>query len=216
MFVLPKLTYDFNALEPVISERTMRLHHDKHHRAYVKATNEILAKAGRSFATLEGVIAEAHKKGDAKLFNNAAQAWNHAFFWKSMSPAHETPSGELKEAIDTGFGGLDELKAAFVTEGVGQFGSGWVWLAADSAGGLKVQATHDAANTLDRMSLTPLLVCDVWEHAYYLDHQNERKAYLTAWFEALPHWTFAAAQYAARGHGGAWRYAEAEASGVPA
>lgn len=216
MFVLPELPYGYNALEPVISDRTMHLHHDKHHATYVKTTNELLVASGRIVASLEQVIAEALQAKDHKLFNNAAQAWNHAFFWLSMSPDKQAPKAELKEAIDTSFGGLDGLKTALITEGAAHFGSGWVWLVADSVGGLRVVATHDAENTLNRMSVTPLLVCDLWEHAYYLDRQNDRKAYLTAWADALPNWTFAATQYAARGQGGAWRYEKASPMAVPA
>jgi Fe-Mn family superoxide dismutase len=215
MFVLPELPYGYNALEPVISDRTMRFHHDKHHAAYVKTTNDLVATSGRPAASLEQVIAEALQAEDHKLFNNAAQAWNHAFFWNSMSPEKQTPKGELKEAIETSFGSLEDLKSALATEGVGHFGSGWIWLVADSVGGLRLLATHDAENTLNRMSVTPLLVCDLWEHAYYLDRQNDRKAYLTAWADSLPNWTFAEGQYAARGHGGAWRYEKAT-SAVPA
>ena len=217
MFILPDLPYPADALAPVISERTMRIHHGRHHRAYVKATNELVAAKGRALPSLEAVIAAAQEAGEAKLFNAAAQAWNHAFFWLSLSPERRTPGGELREAIDTAFGGPDALKTALVAEGTGHFGSGWLWLAADSAGGLKVFSTHDAANPLGHVHLTPLLVCDLWEHAYYLDHQNERGAFLSAWFDALPNWAFAEAQFAARGGAGAlWRYPAPQESPQPA
>ena len=124
MFVLPDLPYGYDALSPVISDRTLHFHHDKHHAAYVKTTNELLEAAGKTPQTLEQVIQEASKAGDHKLFNNAAQAWNHSFFWAGMSPGREQPEGGLATAIDSAFGGLDKLKETFVKEGVGHFGSG--------------------------------------------------------------------------------------------
>jgi Fe-Mn family superoxide dismutase len=207
MFALPDLPFAYDALEPVISARTMHFHHDKHHAAYVKTLNELIEAAGKTPVTLEQVILEASKAGDRKLFNNAAQAWNHSLFWAAMSARREQPPGELAAAIVSAFGDLAGLKKAFVTEGVGHFGSGWVWLTADRSGRLKVRSTHDADDTLTHADLTPVLVCDLWEHAYYLDHQNDRKGFLDAWFDALPHWGFAGIQYAAaRGSGERWRH----------
>lgn len=207
MFVLPDLPYPYDALEPVISAETFKFHHDKHHKTYVDTLNKLLEEAGRSPSSLEQVVRDA--AGDAskkKIFNNAAQAWNHAFFWDAMSAEQQAPSGDLAAAIDAAFGGLDKLKEAFVTEGVGHFGSGWVWLVADS-GKLKVISTHDADDTLPKDGVTPLLVCDVWEHAYYLDHQNNRKGFLEAWFDQAPNWTLAASQLAAAGgNGEVWSY----------
>jgi Fe-Mn family superoxide dismutase len=210
MFALPDLPYAYDALEPAISARTMKFHHDKHHAAYIKTTNELLEKVGKTDSkSLEDVVREAARSGDKKLFNNAAQAWNHAFFWVAMSPKREEPEGALAAAIDKSFGGLDSLKKIFVGEGVDQFGSGWVWLFADADGVLSVRATHDADDTLTLSDAVPLLVCDVWEHAYYLDHQNDRKGYIEAWFDALPHWRFAAYQLAsAQGRGEAWKFAQ--------
>ena len=147
MFSLPDLPYDYDALSPVISEETMQFHHDKHHATYVKTLNDLLEASGQSFDTLEAVIADAAGKTPKKLFNNAAQTWNHAFFWECMTPEKQTPSGDLAAAIDSTFGGHDKLKEAFVTGGVDQFGSGWVWLVADKAGALKIVSTHDADNT---------------------------------------------------------------------
>jgi Fe-Mn family superoxide dismutase len=206
MFILPELPYEYDALSPVISDDTLHFHHDKHHATYVKNTNDMLQQAGKPFVSLEEVVADAHKSGEKKLFNNAAQAWNHAFFWVSMSPETQDPTGELAEAIHAAFGGVDALKEAFVTEGAGHFASGWVWLVADRDGAVKVISTHDAADTLTEQGLTPLLVCDLWEHAYYLDYQNDRKQFLTKWFEALPNWSLAAKQFEARAEGGAWRF----------
>ena len=190
-----------------MSDRTLRFHHGKHHAAYVNTLNTLLKDADASPESLESVILEASTSGRRKLFNNAAQAWNHSFFWASMSARPETPTGDLAAAIDGAFGDLKGLKAAFVEEGVGHFGSGWVWLTAEHGGGVKLRATHDAENGLTQPGVTPLLVCDLREHAYYLDHQNDRKAFLAAWFDALPNWWFAATQYAAaQGRGEPWRH----------
>jgi superoxide dismutase, Fe-Mn family len=207
MFELPPLPYDHAALEPVISRETMHLHHDKHHKKYIDTLNDLLAKAGRTPASIEEVVREAAKDSAAKpLFNNAGQAWNHTFFWSCMSPVKKAPEGALAEAITKAFGGLDKLKEAFVKEGVGHFASGWVWLAAE-AGALKIVSTHDADDLLTREGLIPLLVCDLWEHAHYLDYKNDRKAFLEAWFDALPNWSFAAEQWAAaQGKGEIWRH----------
>jgi len=196
-----------------MSERTLHLHHDKHHAAYVKALNELLDQDGRTARSLEDVIMDAAKGGERKLFNNAAQAWNHAFFWVAMTPKFEKPQGELAGAVDKAFGGLDGLKQAFVTAGVGHFGSGWVWLTADRQGELSIITTHDADDVLTHGALTPLMVCDLWEHAYYVDYQNDRKGFLGAWFEALPHWEFAGFQLkAAKKQGDPWRYPAPEAT----
>ncbi len=207
MFVLPDLPYAYNALEPVISERTMRFHHDKHHATYVKATNELVEKAGNASDGLEAVIRDARSSGDRKLFNNAAQAWNHAFFWEAMSPGAHKAEGALAAAIKQAFGDLGGLKAGFVKEGAVHFGSGWVWLVADREHRLQVRTTHDAEDMVTQPGLTPLIVCDLWEHAYYLDHQNDRKAFLEAWFDALPNWTFAGEQLeAAKSRREVWCY----------
>ena len=206
MFILPDLPYPYDALAPAMSDRTLRFHHDKHHAAYVKTVNELLG-ADAPARPLEEVIRDAGG-GHAKLFNNAAQAWNHAFFWNSMAPGGgRSPNGDLAKAIASAFGGVAQLAEAFVAEGAGHFASGWVWLAADAGGGLKVVSTHDAQTLAVADGATPLIVCDLWEHAYYLDYQNDRKGFLAKWFEALPNWAFAEAQWrAAHGEGEAWRY----------
>jgi superoxide dismutase, Fe-Mn family len=207
MFILPSLPYAYDALSPSISDKTLHFHHDKHHATYVKTLNSLIESSGKSFASLEALIVETAKSPPKKLFNNAAQAWNHAFFWVAMSPDRPQPAATLEDAIQSAFGPLDKLRQAFVAAGTDHFGSGWVWLAADRAGTLKVIATHDAEDTLTAQDLTPLLVCDLWEHSYYLDYQNDRKAYLEAWFDNLPNWRFAAEQLAAaQGRGQAWRY----------
>ncbi len=209
MFPLPDLPYGYDALAPVISDKTLHFHHDKHHAAYVKTLNELLATAGKSVGSLESVIKESAEGEQAKLYNNAAQAWNHAFFWNAMSPQRQEPRTAVAEAIEKAFGGLGGLREAFVKEGATHFGSGWVWLTASGEGALRIISTHDAHDTVTTAGVTPLLVCDLWEHAYYLDYQNDRKAYLEAWFDTLPNWEFAGSQLAAATAGGPpWRYAE--------
>jgi Fe-Mn family superoxide dismutase len=211
MFILPKLPYAYSALEPALSADTMHTHHDKHHRIYVEKTNELAGKAGLDGRALEDVVREAQRKGDAKLFHNAAQAWNHAFFWQCMTPGSVPPPSALKAAIDKAFGSFDAFKDAFVEEGFNHFASGWAWLVTGSEG-LKVISTHDADDTLIRDGLFPLLVCDLWEHAYYLDYKNDRKAFLTKWVDEIADWAFAERQLAAsEGRGEGFRYPSAVA-----
>ena len=209
MFELKPLPYAYDALEPVISAATMRVHHDKHHAKYVETLNELLAGSDSAPDSLEAVVRGAAGKADArKLFDNAAQAWNHAFFWDCMAPGAAAPDGALADAIARDFGGLDKLKAAFVEEGAGRFASGWVWLASDGQA-LQVLSTHDAEDLLTRRELTPLITCDLWEHAYYLDHKQDRQGFLEAWFDALPNWALAGHQFAAAGgQGAAWKHPE--------
>lgn len=205
MYVLPELPYAHEALTPFVSADTLRTHHGKHHKTYVDKTNDLAAKAGLAGRPLEDVVREARRLGDTALFNNAAQAWNHGFFWECMTPSPAQPSGDLARAI-AAFGGLEALKTTFVETGVGQFGSGWAWLVWKD-GALSVVPSHDADNPLANGSGFPLLVCDVWEHAYYLDHQNDRKGFLTAWFDNLANWDFAGGQLAAaQGSGEGYRY----------
>ena len=206
MFKLPDLPYAYDALKPAMSDETLRLHHDKHHATYVKTTNELVEKKGLSPESLEALVVQAKADGDKKLFNNAAQAWNHAFFWNCMTPGGSRPEGALEQAIAQAFGGLDQLKEKFVAEGAGHFGSGWVWILADGEG-LKIATTHDGDNVLDQKGVVPILACDLWEHAYYVDYKNDRKGFLESWFDALPDWSFAAHQLtAARDQGEAWKY----------
>lgn len=197
MFKLPDLPYAYDALEPVISQATMHLHHDKHHKRYFDVMNQIVEEQGLT-GSLEDVVRGAAGKADSrKLFNNAAQAWNHTFFWVCMSGEREAPGAELAAAIDRDLGGLEKAKADFVAKGVAHFGSGWVWLAAKRDGSLIIVDSHDGENLLNDDGVLPLLVCDLWEHAYYLDHKNDREGFLKAWFDALPNWKFADAQYKA-------------------
>ena len=206
MFELPPLPYDYDALEPMMSAETLQFHHDKHHKAYVDKTNKLVQEAGLDGRPLEEVVREARRTGANGLFNNAAQAWNHAFFWRCMTPDADQPSGDLAKAIEQAFGSIDAFKKAFAEEGVGHFASGWVWLVAGSDG-LKVISTHDADDTLVREGVFPLLVCDLWEHAYYLDYQNDRGSFLKRWLDEAANWTFAARQLAAaQGQGEGFRY----------
>lgn len=195
MFVLPDLPYDYEALAPTVSAETLHFHHDKHHKAYIDKTNTFAKEAGLEGKSMEDVIREAKKTSDTKLFNNAAQAWNHAFFWLSMTPEKTAGGHHLKEALKK-IGGLDQLREAFMKEGESHFGSGWVWIVAASEG-LKVISTHDADNPLVKEGAFPLLVCDLWEHAYYLDYQNDRKGFLGAWFDHVANWDLAENQLAA-------------------
>jgi Fe-Mn family superoxide dismutase len=195
MIVLPKLPYAYEDLAPTISAATLHAHHDKHHAKYVETTNKLVAENGLKGFSLEDVAAEAERRGLRKLFDNAAQAWNHAFFWDCMTPDRRDPGGELIGAIEEAFGGLAGLKQRFVKEGAEHFASGWVWLAAEGTQ-LSVLSTHDAG-TLAHDTRTPLLVCDVWEHAYYLDYKQDRQAFLEAWFDKIADWEFAEAQFAA-------------------
>src|SRR5687768_17453100 len=159
MYLLSPLPYDADALRPVIGVETMQTHHGKHHARYVRVVNELLGEAAGT-RPLEDVIAEARERGDRKLFNNAAQAWNHAFFWESMAPVATAPAAPLRDAIDLRFGGLGALKDLFVAEGAAHFGSGWIWLM-ESKGKLELVSTHDAEQPWLGAGGTPLLVCDL-------------------------------------------------------
>lgn len=204
MIELPELPYPYDALEPVVSAATLHVHHDKHHARYVTVTNELVSGSPLEAASLENVIAAAGN--DRKLFNNAAQSWNHGFFWACMTSRQRAPSGQLQGAIDNSFGSIDALRSAFLGEGLAHFGSGWVWLVARGEA-LQVVSTHDAATFVADPAMTPLLVCDLWEHAYYLDHQNDRGAFLAGWWDRLSNWSLAEQQFsAARGEGPTWTY----------
>jgi Fe-Mn family superoxide dismutase len=207
MFTLPDLPYPYDALEPAMSAETLRFHHDKHHATYVKTVNELLDVGGKAPPTLEALIRSSEGDHEAKLFNNAAQAWNHGFFWQSMTPGASQPASDLAHAIGVAFGGHEKFREAFVKEGAAHFGSGWVWLIATRDGAVAVRSTHDAHNFATDGAETPLLVCDLWEHAYYLDFRNDRKAFLEAWFDVLANWSLADSQWAAaRGQVRPWAY----------
>jgi len=192
----PDLPYDADALEPHISARTFEFHHGKHHKAYVDKLNAAIAGTAYESQSLEEIIATAHKASDTGVFNNAAQAWNHTFLWHSMSPnGGGAPTGELADAINARFGDFDAFKAAFKAAAMGQFGSGWAWLVR-TADGVDIVTTGNADTPLVRDSKA-LLTLDVWEHAYYLDYQNKRDAYVDVFLNDLVNWEFAAQNFAA-------------------
>jgi superoxide dismutase, Fe-Mn family len=205
MFNLPDLPFPHDALEPLMSRQTLETHHGKHHAAYIKTTNALLAERADAPASLEEVVRFAKRENQTKLFNNAAQAWNHGFFWQCLSPTQQRAEGALGEAIQQAFG--EGFNEQFVTQGSSHFASGWLWLVTDASGAVKLIDLHDADTPIAQEGLTPLLVADVWEHAYYLDHKNDRGAFLRAFVDKLVNWRFAEAQYeAARAGKPGWRF----------
>jgi Fe-Mn family superoxide dismutase len=188
-YEVPDLPYDYNALEPHIDEATMKVHHDKHHQAYVDKANAALEGTEWEGKPVEEVLQNLDSLPDDKrtaVRNNAGGHANHSFFWQIMSPdGGGDPSGALANAINDSFGGLDKLKEQVNAAGVGQFGSGWTWLVYDgSGGGLKVTSTPNQDSPVSS-GQTPLLGIDVWEHAYYLKYQNKRPDYLEAWWNVV-------------------------------
>lgn len=198
-FTLPKLPYAEDALAPVISAKTISFHYGKHHATYIKTLNELVAGTAYEDLSLGEIVARSAGAKDAaarKIFNNAAQAWNHDFFWRSMGPdGGGKPGGPLRSAIDRDFGDTDEFRTAFAKTAVGAFGSGWTWLVAGKDSKLAIVATENADTPFIRGE-RPLLVIDVWEHAYYLDYQSRRHEYVAAWLESLVNWQFAEANFA--------------------
>jgi Fe-Mn family superoxide dismutase len=190
-FTLPELPYPEDALAPVISARTLSLHHGKHHKAYIDKTNELVSGTKLEGQTLEHIImATAGRSDQAELFNNAAQAWNHAFYWRSMKPrGGGKPPAALAAQIDAAFGGIDAFRKQFANAAVKEFGSGWAWLVGDGHT-LKIVKTSNAELPLTK-GQTPLLAIDVWEHAYYIDYQNKRPDYVAAVIDKLLNWEFA-------------------------
>ena len=191
-FELPPLPYPKNALEPYTSARTLEFHHGKHHQAYVTTLNGLVEGTPLERMPLEELIRSTYKdESKTKVFNNAAQVWNHTFFWNSMKPhGGGAPSGDVAQAITRDCGGLDKFKDQFKAAAVGQFGSGWAWLVADG-GKLRITATPNAVNPLAE-GQTALVTCDVWEHAYYLDYQNRRADFVQVFLDHLINWDFAA------------------------
>ena len=193
-FKLPPLPYAMDSLAPYISARTMSFHYGKHHKAYVDNLNKLVAGTPLAGQTLEEIIRESAGHADrAAVFNNAAQTWNHTFFWNSMTPGGGgKPGARLAAMIEKSFGTFEGFREAFVKAGVGQFGSGWVWLVQDGDS-LKIVATANADTPLVH-GQTPLLTCDVWEHAYYLDYQNRRNDFIATFVDHLANWSFAESQ----------------------
>ncbi len=195
-FELPPLPYAQNALEPHITANTLSFHHGKHHKAYVDNLNKMLEGTDLAKKSLEDVIkASAGEPSKAGIFNNAAQVWNHTFYWHSMTPnGGGEPKGELLQKIKADFGSLDKFKEEFKTAGTTQFGSGWAWLVLDGEK-LKVVKTGNAEVPFTK-GQTPILTMDVWEHAYYLDFQNRRPDYIDTFLGKLVNWEFAAQNFA--------------------
>jgi len=191
---LPELPYAKNALEPHISAETLEYHYGKHHATYVTNLNNLIPGTEFENLSLEDII----KKSSGGIFNNAAQVWNHTFYWNSLSPkGGGEPSGALAEAITKAFGSFEEFKKQFSQTAVTTFGSGWAWLVKNADGSLALVSTSNAANPMTN-GQTPLLTCDVWEHAYYIDYRNARPKYVEAFWN-LVNWEFAANNYSSGG-----------------
>jgi Fe-Mn family superoxide dismutase len=188
---LPALPYDRTALEPHISAETIDYHYSKHHQTYVTNLNNLIAGTEFESADLETIV----RKSQGGLFNNAAQVWNHTFYWNCLKPnGGGAPTGKLAEAIDDAFGSFDAFKAEFTKTAIGTFGSGWAWLVQRADGSLALVSTSNAATPLTGTD-KPLLTCDVWEHAYYVDYRNARPKYVEAFWN-LVNWDFVSAQMA--------------------
>jgi Fe-Mn family superoxide dismutase len=188
---LPALPYAMDALQPHISKETLEFHYGKHHQAYVTNLNNLIKGSEFENMSLEDIV----RKSSGGVFNNAAQIWNHTFYWHSLSPkGGGKPSGDLAKAIDAKFGSFDEFKKQFSAAAVGTFGSGWAWLVKHKDGSVAIESTSNAATplTTDRK---PLLTCDVWEHAYYIDYRNRRPDYVAAFWN-LVNWEFASKNFA--------------------
>ncbi|OFY42364.1 MAG: superoxide dismutase [Bacteroidetes bacterium GWF2_40_14] len=189
-YELPQLPYAIDALEPVISQKTIEFHHGKHHQTYVTNLNNLIAGTEFENSTLDEIV----KKSDGAIFNNAAQVWNHTFYFLSFSPGGGgSPKGKLADAIDKTWGSFENFQKEFNTAATTLFGSGWAWLAKDSVGVLSIVKESNAGNPLTK-GLSPILTFDVWEHAYYLDYQNRRADYLAALWNLID-WDVVSARY---------------------
>jgi superoxide dismutase, Fe-Mn family len=182
---LPPLPYPLHALEPHISSETLEYHHGKHHKLYVDKLNQLIKGTPFETASLEDIV----RKSSGQLFNNAGQAWNHNFYWQCLSPdGGGSPSGEVARMIDQGFGGFEKFREKFSQSAETLFGSGWIWLVRNADGSLDIVTTGNAENPM-RSGKAPLLACDVWEHAYYIDYRNARKDYVEAFWNVV-NWDF--------------------------
>lgn len=187
---LPELPYAYDALAPYMSVETLEFHHDKHHNAYVTKGNELLAGSAHEAKSIEDICVAAYKEGNAGLINNVGQHYNHMHFWNWMKKdgGGDKLPGALQAAIDSDLGGFAKFREDFITAGVGQFGSGWAWLAVKD-GKLAVMKTPNGENPLMH-GATPILGCDVWEHSYYIDYRNARPKYLEAFIDNMVNWDY--------------------------
>lgn len=185
MFELPKLPYEKNALEPYVSQETLEYHYGKHHQGYVNKLNAGIEGTDFAGKSLEEII----KTAKWGIFNNAAQVWNHTFYWNSLTPDYSEPTGKIAELLERDFGGLENFQKAFTNAGASNFASGWTWLVQTPVGELEIVNTDDA-ETIITTGNTPLLTMDVWEHAYYIDKRNDRGAYIDDFFKLI-NWEFA-------------------------
>lgn len=186
------LPYPLDALQPHISKETLEFHHGKHHDKYVSTLNSLIEDTEYAEMSLEDIV----RKASGPIFNNAAQSWNHSFYWQCLSPkGGGEPRGPLADAIKARWGTFDAFKDEFEKAAVGTFGSGWAWLVTKSDGRLAVVSTGNAGTPLTDSGAVPLLTCDVWEHAYYIDHRNRRPDYVKAFWNIV-HWDFVAANFA--------------------
>jgi Fe-Mn family superoxide dismutase len=196
-FELPPLPYDRDALAPHISADTLHLHYAQHHHGYVDKLNALVKGTPYLRLSLEDLVRRSSDEGEEEVFNNAGQAWNHTFYWSSMSPdGGGAPTGDIADAIERDFGSYEAFKEQFTRAGESQFGSGWAWLIL-TKGALRVIKTPNAETPLTDHKAHPLLTMDVWEHAYYLDHRNRRGDYVAAFLDHLVNWDFANANLAA-------------------
>ncbi len=194
-FTLPPLPWGNDALAPTISAETIEYHYGKHHKTYVDNLNKFAAGTKYESMSLEEAVKASHAAGDKKIFNNAAQVWNHTFFWNGMAPkAGGEPTGAIKDAIDKAFGSFADFKTKFSEASIGQFGSGWGWLVKGADGGLAIETTPNAETPFST-GKTCILTLDVWEHAYYIDYRNARAKFVEAWW-TLVNWDFANKNFA--------------------
>lgn len=180
-FELPKLNYELNALEPHISQKTLEFHYGKHHQTYITNLNKLIVGTEFENSTLEEII----KSASGGVFNNAAQVWNHTFYWEGFSPkGGGVPKGKIADAINNAFGSFDAFKEKFATAAATLFGSGWAWLVKKADGSVEIVQESNAGNPM-KSGLKPLLTCDVWEHAYYIDYQNRRVDYIASFWNLI-------------------------------
>jgi len=197
-FTLPPLPFDKSALEPNISAKTFEFHHGKHHNAYVTKLNELIAGTEFEKLSLEEIIKKSSKDSKQAIFNNAAQHWNHSFFWECLKPnGGGKPSGDIAKKIESDLGGYEKFAKDFKEAAITQFGSGWAWLVTDASGKLSITKTANADLPLAH-DLKALLTVDVWEHAYYLDYQNRRPDFVQTFLDKLVNWDFVAENYAGK------------------